>query len=144
DAGRRLAGLFRFLAGKIVESAPGVAVDHRERLVFFGQMGQRRDQRQMLDHIGEISRVIGVSVVHPFTVMAGLDPAIQYFTFWMAGSEAGPDELGCDGLDTIRFRHSQNTLTFACSLSTSTDRSRNSSIRLSSVSGVRLLMSKAM
>jgi hypothetical protein len=46
-------------------------IDHAERFVFFLQVLKDRHQRDMLDDVGKVSRVIGVPVVHDFLARRG-------------------------------------------------------------------------
>jgi len=41
-----------------------MGVDHAERLVLLFQMRDQRHERQMLDDVCEVSRVIGVPIIH--------------------------------------------------------------------------------
>ena len=49
---------------QIIAATSGMAVHHRERRVLLPQMQKYPDQREMLDHIGEVSRVIAVPIIH--------------------------------------------------------------------------------
>ena len=64
DAVAPLAGLAGFRPGKIVNPGAGVGVDDAERRRFLAQMEQHAAQHGMLNDVGEIAGVIGVSVVH--------------------------------------------------------------------------------
>ena len=64
DSLRRFAGSLRFVAGEVVETAAGMRVNDRERRFFFLQIFEDLDQREVLDHIGEIPGVKGVAIVH--------------------------------------------------------------------------------
>jgi len=68
DAGLRLACARRLIAGQIVEPAPRMAVDHRKPRLLLFQVLEDRHQRDMLDDIGKIARVIAVTVVHDFNL----------------------------------------------------------------------------
>ncbi len=59
-----LAGLARFDAGEVVAAGAGMGVDDAEGRFFFAKMLQHQGQGGMLDHIGEIPRVIGVTIIH--------------------------------------------------------------------------------
>jgi hypothetical protein len=41
-----------------------MGIYHRERLVFFAQVQKHRNQSGVFQHIGEVSGVIGVPIVH--------------------------------------------------------------------------------
>ena len=64
NSGLSLARRHGRAAAQIVEPAPGMAVDHGKGGILLAKMQQDRHQRDMLDHIGEISRMIAVAVIH--------------------------------------------------------------------------------
>src|SRR5665213_2268145 len=63
----RLAGLAGLVAFEIVKPTPRMGIDHGEGRFLLFQVPQRRDQRQMLHHIGEVPGVIGVAIIHFLT-----------------------------------------------------------------------------
>ena len=63
-----LAGLAGLQSRKIVAPSAGVRVDHAERSRLLFHVRQHARQHDVLDHIGKISGVIIVAIVHASTV----------------------------------------------------------------------------
>jgi hypothetical protein len=59
-----LAGLLRFGRRQVVEPDARMCVDDPERLVLALEIGDDLGQHRVLEHIGEIARVIAVTVIH--------------------------------------------------------------------------------
>ena len=57
-------GAVGFLARKVVQPGPRMGVDHPERRGLFPQMHENADQDDMLEHVGKIAGMKGVTVVH--------------------------------------------------------------------------------
>ncbi len=49
---------------EIVEAGAGMGVDHAERRGLFAQVQQHAAEHGVLDDVGEVAGVIGVTVVH--------------------------------------------------------------------------------
>ena len=64
DAGLCFRSLRCFIAFQIVQPTSRMGVDDGETFFLFLQMLDDRNERQMLNDIGEISGVIGVAVIH--------------------------------------------------------------------------------
>ncbi len=59
------------------QRTPGMAVDHREGGVLPFQVLEDRHQRDMLHHIGEIARMIAVSIVHVTIQISDTSPLLR-------------------------------------------------------------------
>ena len=64
DAALPFAGLARLHAGKVIEPDAGMRIDDAERLVLLLHVLEKARQHCMLQHVGVVSRVVGVAVVH--------------------------------------------------------------------------------
>ena len=64
DAVLIFQGLAGFDAIQVIAANARMGIDHRKGGVLLFQMGQNQGQQGMLDHIGEVSGMIGVAVVH--------------------------------------------------------------------------------
>src|ERR1700744_1288322 len=53
-----------------------MAVDDSERRLLLAQMQQDRDQRHMLDDIGEIAGVVGMAIIH-FEIVSSASPLVR-------------------------------------------------------------------
>ena len=64
DAFASLSGFLRLSSSDVIDATPCMGIDHREGLVLFAQMQKHGNQCRVLQHIGEISGVVNVAVVH--------------------------------------------------------------------------------
>jgi len=49
---------------EVVKSAPAMGVDHGERSIFLAKMKKHAHKRRVLQHIGKISGMVAVTIVH--------------------------------------------------------------------------------
>ena len=64
DAALPFAGLFRLRRGERVTAGPGMRVDDAERRFLSLHVFEHEGEHGVLQHVGEIARVVGVAVVH--------------------------------------------------------------------------------
>ena len=64
DTIQPFAGLLRLLAGKVVEANARMGVEQAEGLVLLLQIDDQPRQHRMLQHVGEIARMVDVAIVH--------------------------------------------------------------------------------
>src|SRR5271157_4899630 len=65
------AGAACLRPGQIVNTGSRMRVDHAKRRRLFPQMQNDADKHRMFEHVGEISGVKGVAIVHPLRPTGG-------------------------------------------------------------------------
>src|SRR5262249_15919587 len=64
DPSLPFTGFLRFPGVEPVKPGPGMRIDETKAALFFLKIVQAENQDDVLDDIGEVSRVIGVAIVH--------------------------------------------------------------------------------
>jgi hypothetical protein len=64
DTAAPFARLLCFLRRQIIKPDAGMGVDHTKGLILALQIGDDLRQHRVLEHIGEIARMVAVTVIH--------------------------------------------------------------------------------